>query len=274
MPRQTRSSSNASTAPPVSTAPAPTTRTTRRSARAQPSGDAPSSPPPTPPAVAAPSRRTRAFAAAATVAPPQAPSEPATDPDQVDNNDDDDDDDDDDSMQVDDLDTESGTGTAPGIVIDTETVGSPTGSSTDVSPIDHDDFGVTLCAPMDVLPAPKPFKKNAHFVSGVKKYRALPNLLSHQQTVDAAKAAAVAAELGEEATSPASVVGPSYTSIRAAPSVRPNRKYCDVTGLPANYTDPVSGLHYYDKEVYQYIKGLSSGALQQYMRLRNKSIII
>ncbi|KAJ3370016.1 hypothetical protein GGF31_004867 [Allomyces arbusculus] len=270
MPRQTRSSSNASAAVPAPTAPAPTTRTTRRSARAQPSGDAPSSPPPAPAAATAPARRTRASAAAVSVAPPPPPPEPASGFDQAAENDDDDDD----SMQVDDLDTESGTGTSPGIVIDTETVGSPTGSSTDVSPIDHDDFGVTLCAPMDVLPAPKPFKKNAHFVSRVKKYRALPNLLSHQQTVDAARAAAAAAETGEEATSPTSVVGPSYTSIRAAPSVRPNRKYCDVTGLPANYTDPVSGLHYYDKEVYQYIKGLSSGALQQYMRLRNKSIII
>ncbi|KNE64209.1 hypothetical protein AMAG_09252 [Allomyces macrogynus ATCC 38327] len=269
MPRQTRSSSNASATAPASAAPAPTTRTTRRSARAQQPGDAPSSPPPAPPAAAAPSRRTRASAAAATFAPPPLLPESATEPDQDENNDDDDD-----SMQVDDLDTESGTGTAPGIVIHTDTVGSPTGSSSDVSPIDHDDFGVTLCAPMDVLPALKPFKKNAHFVSRVKKYRALPNLLSHQQAVDVARAAAVAAELGEEATSPTSVVGPSYTSIRTAPSVRPNRKYCDVTGLPANYTDPVSGLHYYDKEVYQYIKGLSSGALQQYMRLRNKSIII
>jgi len=63
------------------------------------------------------------------------------------------------------------------------------------------------------------------------------------------------------------------TSIEAPPSLLPARKYCDITGLEArillacgfssrlekvqaHYTDPATGLRYYDKNVYQLIKGL------------------
>jgi INO80 complex subunit C len=63
------------------------------------------------------------------------------------------------------------------------------------------------------------------------------------------------------------------TTIEASPSVLPQRKYCDITGLEvrlhifirehavedclqAPYTDPATGLRYHDKSVYEHIRGL------------------
>merc|ERR1739848_398313 len=43
----------------------------------------------------------------------------------------------------------------------------------------------------------------------------------------------------------------TYESIAAAPSALPAKKYCDITGLPAPYRDPRTGLRFYDKEVFQ-----------------------
>ncbi|KAK6441413.1 chromatin-remodeling complex subunit ies6 [Oleoguttula sp. CCFEE 5521] len=41
----------------------------------------------------------------------------------------------------------------------------------------------------------------------------------------------------------------AYTSIAAAPSLKPKKKYCDITGLPAKYKDPQFGMYYYNAEV-------------------------
>ena len=55
------------------------------------------------------------------------------------------------------------------------------------------------------------------------------------------------------------------------PSLKPIKKYCDITGLPAKYTEPKSGLHYYDSSVYQYIKTLEPPMIQIYLSIRNAS---
>ena len=65
-------------------------------------------------------------------------------------------------------------------------------------------------------------------------------------------------------------------SIEAPPSVLPQRRYCDITGLEvrgtsesqfivsvmefvqAPYTDPITGLRFHDKSIYELIKGLVS----------------
>ncbi|OBZ77919.1 Chromatin-remodeling complex subunit ies6, partial [Grifola frondosa] len=51
---------------------------------------------------------------------------------------------------------------------------------------------------------------------------------------------------------------PTYASIEAPPSVLPQRRYCDITGLEGPYTDPATGLRYHDKSIYELVKGLAS----------------
>jgi INO80 complex subunit C len=70
--------------------------------------------------------------------------------------------------------------------------------------------------------------------------------------------------------------GPSvtYTSIAAAPSLKPKRKYCDITGLPAKYKDPKSGLHYYNAEVYAVVKSLGTAQVQEYLAARGANTIL
>lgn len=66
----------------------------------------------------------------------------------------------------------------------------------------------------------------------------------------------------------------TYTSIAAAPSLKPKRKYCDITGLPARYKDPKSGLFYYNAEVYAVVKSLSTGQVQEYLAARGANTVL
>lgn len=56
--------------------------------------------------------------------------------------------------------------------------------------------------------------------------------------------------------------------MEAPPSLRPAKKYCDVTGLVAPYTDPKSGLRYHSVEVYEIIKQFGPGVDNAYLSLR------
>ena len=71
-------------------------------------------------------------------------------------------------------------------------------------------------------------------------------------------------------------MGPSvtYMSIAAAPSLKPKKKYCDITGLPAKYTDPTTGLHYYNKELYPVVKALTTTQVQEYKALRGAATVL
>ncbi|EPX74635.1 Ino80 complex subunit Ies6 [Schizosaccharomyces octosporus yFS286] len=66
----------------------------------------------------------------------------------------------------------------------------------------------------------------------------------------------------------------SYSSIEAPPSILPQPKYCDITGLPAPYTDPKTRLRYHNKEIYSLIRELPSGVDQEYLKLRSSDIVL
>ncbi|ROW09436.1 hypothetical protein VMCG_02469 [Cytospora schulzeri] len=55
----------------------------------------------------------------------------------------------------------------------------------------------------------------------------------------------------------------TYTNIESAPSLAPQKRYCDVTGLPAPYQDPKTRLRYHNKEVFSLIRGLPQGYAEQ-----------
>ena len=67
---------------------------------------------------------------------------------------------------------------------------------------------------------------------------------------------------------------PLYRSLDAAPSSLPPQHYCDITGLPARYRDPKTGLWFADKSVFAYARGLSTQRQQQFLQLRNAGVNI
>lgn len=63
-------------------------------------------------------------------------------------------------------------------------------------------------------------------------------------------------------------------NIEAPPSLLPKRKYCDVTGLEAHYTDPKTGLRYHSAQVYAFIKKLSTAQIQECLSFRNAHVVL
>ncbi|KAL8917719.1 MAG: hypothetical protein Q9208_007771 [Pyrenodesmia sp. 3 TL-2023] len=68
----------------------------------------------------------------------------------------------------------------------------------------------------------------------------------------------------------------TYTNIESAPSLHPahQKHYCDVTGLPAPYTDPKTRLRYCNKEVFEVVRGLSQGVAEKYLEARGAHVVL
>lgn len=66
----------------------------------------------------------------------------------------------------------------------------------------------------------------------------------------------------------------TYTNIESAPSLAPQRKYCDVTGLRGNYQDPKTRLRYHNAEVFGLIRGLPQGYAEQYLEARGAHTVL
>ncbi|KAK3822591.1 MAG: ino eighty subunit 6, partial [Benniella sp.] len=65
-----------------------------------------------------------------------------------------------------------------------------------------------------------------------------------------------------------------HINVYALPSMTPQKKYCDITGLEAKYTDPKTRLRYHSTEVYQLIKNQPIGVVQRYLGLRNAAVVL
>ncbi|KAG8965241.1 chromatin-remodeling complex subunit ies6 [Tulasnella sp. 419] len=59
-----------------------------------------------------------------------------------------------------------------------------------------------------------------------------------------------------------------YSTLEAPPSLMPQKRFCDITGLEAPYTDPQTGLRYHDKNIYAHIRTLKPAAVQSHLNLR------
>ncbi|KAF2432858.1 chromatin-remodeling complex subunit ies6 [Tothia fuscella] len=68
----------------------------------------------------------------------------------------------------------------------------------------------------------------------------------------------------------------TYTNIESAPSLQASgqKKYCDITGLPARYTDPSSRLRYHNKEIYALIKTMGSNATEAHLAARGAQSVL
>uniref|UniRef100_G1KJI9 Vps72/YL1 C-terminal domain-containing protein n=1 Tax=Anolis carolinensis TaxID=28377 RepID=G1KJI9_ANOCA len=80
--------------------------------------------------------------------------------------------------------------------------------------------------------------------------------------------------LASERTLPWQVDDPNYFSIDAPPSFKPHKKYSDISGLPANYTDPQSKLRFSTTEEFAYIRMLPSDVVMGYLTLRKATNVV
>ncbi|KAJ9652215.1 hypothetical protein H2198_008519 [Neophaeococcomyces mojaviensis] len=75
----------------------------------------------------------------------------------------------------------------------------------------------------------------------------------------------------------ASGPGPAvtYTNIESAPSLYAAKKhYCDITGLPARYTDPKTKLRYHNQEIFGVVRTLPPGGPDQYLAARGANVVL
>ncbi|XP_038245770.1 INO80 complex subunit C isoform X10 [Dermochelys coriacea] len=80
--------------------------------------------------------------------------------------------------------------------------------------------------------------------------------------------------LASERALPWQLNDPSYFNIEAPPSFKPAKKYSDISGLPANYTDPQSKLRFSSIEEFAYIRMLPSDVVTGYLALRKATSIV
>lgn len=66
----------------------------------------------------------------------------------------------------------------------------------------------------------------------------------------------------------------TYTNIESAPSLQTKKHYCDITGLPAKYTDPKTKLRYHNLEVFGVVRALPQGVPDQYLAARGANVIL
>lgn len=62
------------------------------------------------------------------------------------------------------------------------------------------------------------------------------------------------------------------SSIDAPPSLKPAKKYSDISGLPAKYRDPITNLYYANAEEYQIVRSLPNDIVSGYLSLRKANV--
>ncbi|XP_036395025.1 INO80 complex subunit C [Megalops cyprinoides] len=80
--------------------------------------------------------------------------------------------------------------------------------------------------------------------------------------------------LAAERALPWKLNDPNYYSIDAPPSLKPAKKYSDISGLPANYTDPQTKLRFTSSEEFSYIRLLPTDVVTGYLALRKATCIV
>jgi hypothetical protein len=66
----------------------------------------------------------------------------------------------------------------------------------------------------------------------------------------------------------------TYLSVAAGPSHRAVVRYCDITGVVANYTDSQTKLHYADSSLFPLIRSLPGDVVQTYLARRQHTMAL
>ncbi|CCK71101.1 Ies6p KNAG_0G00440 [Huiozyma naganishii CBS 8797] len=137
-----------------------------------------------------------------------------------------------------------------------------------------------VAAPNEI-PVPSPYKKpqlqhaaGAPKKRGFRRHKNARQLVSEElRRINAALEASVVGEPPNERKKLR--VRVSHFSVDAPPSIRPTKRYCDITGLAANYKSPTNNLRYYNAEIYQMVvKPMAPGVDQEYLKLRGANFVL
>jgi INO80 complex subunit C len=119
---------------------------------------------------------------------------------------------------------------------------------------------------------PRPFKSAPSKPRYARRNKNLKQILQDEQKALAALAAE-SSDAPNGSTTKASVRGRSgrtlrveglqWSDIDAPPSLLPQKKYCDITGLEGKYTDPKTKLRFHNSEVYAVIQTLPASIDQE-----------
>ncbi|KAM9436057.1 INO80 complex subunit C [Clarias gariepinus] len=143
----------------------------------------------------------------------------------------------------------------------------PAVSHTQILPVELTDGKLVSTADVGAEPVTKPLSfKDPKFVhSGIggaaagKKNRTWKNLKQI---------------LAAERALPWKINDPNYYNIDAPPSLKPPKKYSDISGLPTNYTDPQTKLRFSSSEEFSYIRQLPTDVVTGYLMLRKATCIV
>lgn len=117
----------------------------------------------------------------------------------------------------------------------------------------------------NVIPVPSRFKKRG--------YRKPSRRHKSARQVIADESKRISQVLQEEGVKRVPKV--TYFNVNAPPSMRPTKKYCDVTGLVGRYRSPVNNLRYHNAEIYQLVvKPMAPGVDQEYLKLRGDHFVL
>ena len=99
-----------------------------------------------------------------------------------------------------------------------------------------------------------------------------PNMAQAAQSLDRL----VLEKNGRTAAGHATGPAPTYTNIESAPSFHPSaqKKYCDITGMPAPYTDPKTRLRYHNKEMFGTIRTMPQNVYEGYLAARGAHTVL
>ncbi|XP_057948579.1 protein EIN6 ENHANCER [Malania oleifera] len=67
---------------------------------------------------------------------------------------------------------------------------------------------------------------------------------------------------------------PNYVNIESAPSMKPGKRICDITGYETAYFDPRTNIRYANADVFKLLRSLPNEYVQRYLALRNAAVVL
>ncbi|KAI5815252.1 hypothetical protein BZA77DRAFT_316848 [Pyronema omphalodes] len=129
---------------------------------------------------------------------------------------------------------------------------------------------------LDITPHPKGFK-NPDYKPAARRNKNLKQMLSDAAAASKPSAAGPTSGPTSAPAAPTASVNEmqtTYANIESAPSFKRGNRWCDITGLPAKYTDPKTKLRYRDGEVYKVVRSLAPGGPEMYLSVRGANVVL